>query len=73
MSDYTSGGAMHHVKKAPKAEFFVYFVLIFTLGLLPQTLGWLYQTARHGKLPALGPVTRAWRDARAITPMIFCG
>jgi hypothetical protein len=73
MSDTISDGAMHHVKKAPKAEFFVYFALIFALGLLPQTLGWLYRTARHARLPAQGPIMRAWTDAQAITPQIFRG
>jgi hypothetical protein len=73
MSDYTSDGGLHPVKKAPKAEFLVYFSLIFVLGLVPQTLGWLYQTARHASLPKQGPVARAWKDAQAITPQIFRG
>ena len=69
----TSGGDVHHAARVPKAEFVVYFSLIFVFGLLPQTLGWLYQTARHARLPATGPVARAWRDAQAITPQIFRG
>jgi hypothetical protein len=73
MSDYSSDGAGHHVNRVPKAEFFVYFSLIFTFGLVPQTIGWLYQTARHAQLPEKGPVARAWADAAAITPQIFRG
>ena len=73
MSDYTSDGEMHHVKKVPKAERLAYFTLIFVLGLLPQTLGWMYQTARHASLPDKGPVARAWADAELITPQIFRG
>jgi hypothetical protein len=73
MSDYTSDGPLHHVKKVPRAESFAYFTLIFVLGLLPQTLAWIYQTARHGSLPDQGPVTRAWKDAQVITPQIFRG
>ena len=73
MSDFTSGGAIHPVTRVPKAEFFVYFSLIFVLGLVPQTVGWIYRTARHAHLPAQGPVARAWADAAAITPQIFRG
>ena len=73
MSDYTSWGAEHSVKRVPRAEFFVYFSLIFAFGLLPQTFGWLYQTARRAQLPTQGPVARAWADAAAITPQIFRG
>ena len=73
MSDYTANGALHHVKRVPKVEFFVYFVLIFTLALGPHVVGWTYQAIRRLALPKLGPVMRAWLDAQAITPMIFRG
>ena len=73
MSDTTVSGELHHVKRVPKAEFFVYFALIFSLALLPHVVGWTYQTLRHAKLPRLSPVARAWKDAQAVTPMIFRG
>lgn len=73
MSDYTSNGGMHHVKRVPKAEFFIYFTLIFTLALLPHAVGWTWQALRHMALPRLSPVMRAWKDAEAVTPMIFRG
>ena len=73
MSDTTLAGGLHHVKKVPKAESFAYFTLIFLLGLLPQTVAWLYQAARHASLPDQGPVARAWQDAQVITPQIFRG
>ncbi|OYU37778.1 MAG: protein pufQ [Pseudorhodobacter sp. PARRP1] len=73
MSDYTANGDLHQVKRLNKTEFFIYFALIFSLALLPHVVGWLLQTARHAKLPRLGPVARALKDAQAVTPMIFRG
>jgi hypothetical protein len=73
MSDHTANGGTHHVQRVPKAEFFIYYTLIFSLAVLPHVVGWLFQTIRHGKLPRLGPVGRAWKDAQAVTPMIFRG
>lgn len=73
MSDYTANGDLHHVKRVNKAEYFIYFALIFTLAVVPHVLGWMFQTLRHARLPRLGPVTRALKDAQAITPMIFRG
>jgi hypothetical protein len=73
MSDYTANGEMHHVKRVPKAEFVIYFAIIFSLAVLPHVLGWTYQLLRHAKLPRNSPVVRAWKDAQAVTPMIFRG
>ena len=73
MSDQTAGGVPHHGPRVPKAEFLVYFALIFVLAVLPHVVGWLFQAIRHGRLPPLGPVGRAWKDAQAVTPMIFRG
>ncbi len=73
MSDYTSSADLHRVKHVSKAEFFVYYTLIFSLAVLPHVVVWALQTLRRGKLPRFGPVTRALKDAQAITPMIFRG
>ena len=73
MSDYTANGEMHHVKRVPRAEFILYFALIFTLAIGPHVLGWTYQLVRHMALPRMSPMMRAWKDAEAITPMIFRG
>ncbi len=73
MSDTTAIGDLHHAKRVPKAEFIVYFSMIFCLALVPHVLGWTYQTLRHASLPRLSPVARAWLDAQAVTPMIFRG
>ena len=71
MSDHTADIGSHHIKRVPKAEFFVYFTLIFALSFLPHVLGWTFQALRHMTLPRFGPLARAWKDAAAITPMIF--
>ncbi|MDO9525943.1 MAG: cytochrome PufQ [Gemmobacter sp.] len=73
MSDYTANCDLHHVKRVNKVEYFIYFALIFCLAVLPHVVGWLLQAARHGRLPRLGPVARALKDAQAVTPMIFRG
>jgi hypothetical protein len=71
MSDYSAN--IPHVKMVNKAEFTVYFALIFSLAVLPHVVGWAYQVLRHMRLPRLGPVARALKDAQAVTPMIFRG
>jgi len=73
MSDQTANGGIHALPRVPKTEFFVYFALIFVVAVPVQVLAWIGETVVRGRLPTLGPVTRAWKDARAITPMIFRG
>lgn len=57
-------------RRAPKAEFTVYFTIIFLATLPLATLTWALQALRSG-WPEKGPVARAWSQARIITPMIF--
>ena len=71
MSDYSAN--IHHVKMVNRAEYAIYFALIFSLAVLPHVAGWAYQVLRHMRLPRLGPVARALKDAQAVTPMIFRG
>ena len=73
MSDYTANGGVAHVQRVPRTEFFIYFGLIFTLALLPHAIGCTASVIRRRRLPKFGPVARAWKDARAVTPMIFRG
>lgn len=73
MSDYTSGGGFHQTRRVPRVEFFFYFTLIVTLAVLPHVLGWTWSALRHLTLPQLSPWARAWKDAQAVTPMIFRG
>ena len=69
----TANGDLHHVKRENSVEYVIYFSLILSLAVLPHVVGWLFQTIRHARLPRLGPVARALKDAQAITPMIFRG
>ncbi|WP_439136770.1 cytochrome PufQ [Roseicyclus sp.] len=70
MTDFTSD---HQVArhKTPKAEFMVYFGIIFVATLPLATLTWALAAVRTGSLTEKGPIKRAWSQARIITPMIF--
>jgi len=57
--------------KPPRTEFYVYFALIFMATLPLSCLTWALSAVRQMRLPAKGPVARAWSQARIITPMIF--
>ena len=73
MSDTTVNGAFQHAKRVPKVEFFAYFALILAIASVLHVPGWIWQTVRHASLPRLSPLGRAWKDAQAVTPMIFRG
>ncbi len=75
MSDHTANGMgqqeAHHAPRAPHAEFYVYFTLIFIVAIPFAAVAWIYMTISERKLPTHGPLARAWREAGAITPAIF--
>ncbi|MDX5349763.1 MAG: protein pufQ [Paracoccaceae bacterium] len=75
MSDHTAGQGLgqgaSHAHRTPKAEFYVYFALIFLVAIPFATLAWAFALIRDRQLPVLGPMARAWREAGAITPAIF--
>jgi hypothetical protein len=74
MSDHTSNGAGgHHAHpaRAPRAEFYAYFALIFLAALPFATVGWLCSSCASRRVPNQNPILRAWCDARTITPSIF--
>ena len=73
MSDQTANGQMHHTPRVPRAEFKVYFALILLIAVPVHVVGWVGETVIRGHMPRLDPITRAWKDATAITPMIFRG
>ena len=73
MSDQTAGGVPQHGHRVPKAEFLVYFALIFVLALPVQALSWVGSLLWTLHIPGSGPVRRALHDAASITPMIFRG
>ncbi|MBK5933451.1 PufQ cytochrome subunit [Rhodovulum imhoffii] len=68
MTDQTSDVRAH---RAPKAEFTVYFAIIFIAALPLAVIAWLLAGLKQGDLTIKGPVSRAWSQARIITPMIF--
>ena len=55
----------------PRAEFAAYFALIFLATLPLAVLTWTLAAARQLRIPERDPVSRAWSQARIITPMIF--
>ena len=68
MSDQTAGG---HAHRTPRAEFYIYFTMIFMVAV-PLSLGaWTWGVIRDQRLPVHGPLARAWLEAKAITPAIF--
>jgi hypothetical protein len=75
MSDHTANGGMHAVGhkavRVPKAEFRIYFWLIFLVALPVGFVTWAFTLIADRHLPRLGPFARAFYDAKAITPMIF--
>lgn len=76
MSDQTAGGlgqgAHHHVPhRAPRAEFYAYFAVIFLVAIPFALVAWVQALVTGRRLPAMGPLARAWREAGAITPSIF--
>ena len=75
MSDHTAGHGLgqggHHAHRTPKAEFYIYFALIFLVAIPFATVAWAFALLRDRHLPVHGPLARAWREAVAITPAIF--
>ncbi len=73
MSDQTAFGHVPHTPRVPRAEFKIYFALILLIAVPVQLIAWTGETVMRARLPRLDPLTRAWKDATAITPMIFRG
>ena len=73
MTDQTSDMAtpVARTRRPPRAEFYVYFAIVFLATLPLACLTWALHALRGGALPERGPVARAWTQARLITPMIF--
>jgi PufQ cytochrome subunit len=66
-----SGNQQGHAQRAPRAEFYVYFALIFMGALSYACVAWIASLIAARKLPPKNPISRAWADAGAITPSIF--
>ncbi|MCA0421853.1 MAG: protein pufQ [Proteobacteria bacterium] len=73
MRDQTVNSHGHHVTRVPRAEFKIYFALILMIAVPVQLVAWTGEAVIHAKKPRLDPLTRAWKDSTAITPMTFRG
>lgn len=75
MTDHSANGAdaqaEHHPARTPHAEFYVYFALIFVVAVPFAILGWILSAVMQGEMPGQNAISRAWSEARAITPLIF--
>ena len=47
--------------------------VLYWFALPVQLIAWSGEALLRAKWPRLDPLTRAWKDATAITPMIFRG
>ncbi|MBC6437775.1 MAG: protein pufQ [Rhodobacteraceae bacterium] len=70
MTDYTSDTPVTR-HKPPRTEFMIYFGIIFLAALPLAVLAWVLSALRGGTMTNKGPMSRAWSQARIITPMIF--
>ena len=70
MSDQTADAPVHKYR-TPRTEYRVYFTIIFLFAVPFAILSWAWTALRTRRRPAQGPITRAWTEAQAITPLIF--
>ena len=71
MADYTVNAPRPRNERAQNWEYGLYFGVIFVLALVTGVLTWSWRVVTTGRLPALGPVGRALKDASVIAPIIF--
>lgn len=74
MSDHTAGNGtgFSGAQRTPKkAEFYLYFGLIFLIAIPFAAVAWIARLVIDRRLPVHGPLARAWREAGSITPEIF--
>ena len=72
MADYTVNAPDRpRNERAQTWEYRLYFSVVFVLALMTGVLTWSWRVVTTGRLPALGPVGRALKDAHVIAPIIF--
>ncbi len=72
MADYTVNAPPRpRSERGQRWEYRLYFSVVFALALVTGLLTWSWRLASTGRLPRLGPVGRALKDARVIAPIIF--
>ncbi|KNG93735.1 cytochrome PufQ [Pseudaestuariivita atlantica] len=70
MTDITSNTPQTR-KHGTRAEFRVYFAIIFAAALPFALIAWITHPLHRKGEPNKGPLARAWSQARTVTPMIF--
>lgn len=58
-------------RKPPRREFYAYFLIIFVATLPLAFVTWTLAAGRQMRVPEKDPISKAWSQARIITPMIF--
>lgn len=58
-------------RRPSKLEYGLYFAVIFTLSLPVALARWVFGRSRSESGARKGVVSRAWNDARSVTPLIF--
>lgn len=58
---------------APRREYYAYFAIIFVATLPLAFVTWTLSALRQFRIPDKNPISKAWSQARIITPMIFQG
>jgi hypothetical protein len=71
MIETMSASGIARCHKPPRREFYAYFAIIFLATLPLAFVTWTLSAARQMRLPEKDPVSKAWSQARIITPMIF--
>ena len=72
MTDVTqSPPAPHRSRESLRSEFVIYFAIIFLAAMPLAAIAWALGLVRGGDMARKGPISRAWSQARIITPMIF--
>ena len=75
MTDFTNNSnemsASGKRNQPSTSEYRVYSALIRLAALPICSLIWTFSLVRHIALPAKGPLSMAWSEARTITPRIF--
>jgi len=70
MSDISYTPRASRQAQARGFEYWAYFTLLFLIGLPFATGGWLFEMVTRGRSTG-GIITRSWKKAAELTPIIF--
>lgn len=71
MTDYSVDVPRGRTRRPNRAEYAVYFALVFAIALPFALVAWSLSPVLGGRTGAAGPLTRALSEARAAATMIF--